>query len=169
MTLQNVLDLVGQNPIYPLFYFVALPCLAWLAGLFSKEDGNFPPWNYLYAVLIYAVCIPGIFALTLNVYLFLFERRSIFQADIFAQILPIFSMIATLFIIRKNADFDYIPGFERIWGFVLMITASMAFMWFLDRTHIIAFISMNFWQVLGVFTLFMLLIWVGWKRFFKVF
>jgi hypothetical protein len=98
----------------------------------------------LYAVLIYAVCIPCILALTLNVYLFLFERRSIFQADIFAQILLVFSMITTLLIIQKNADFEHIPGFNRISGLVMMITASIALMWFLDRTHIIIFISMNF-------------------------
>ncbi len=167
MTLQDVLNLVGANPIYAVAYFLLLPLTAWLAGAMSKDEGNLPPWNYLYAVLIYAVCIPGIFALTLNVYLFLFERRSIFQADIFAQILPIFSMIATLLIIRKNADFDYIPGFERISGLVMMITASIALMWFLDRTHIFAFISMNFWQVFGIFALFMALIWGGWKRFLR--
>ena len=30
-------------------------------------------WRYVYAGLVYLACIPGVFAITLNVYLFLFS------------------------------------------------------------------------------------------------
>ncbi len=139
MTLRELIDLLGNNPLYIIFFFGFIPFAAWLAGIMGRGEGNISPWKYWYAVLLYLVCIPGIFAVSLSVYLFLFEKRSIFDTDIFTQILPIISMVASIFIIKKNADLDMIPGFGRLSGLITMIACTLVLMWFIDRTRIVVF------------------------------
>jgi hypothetical protein len=167
MTLQELFYFLGKNPLYVLLYFGLIPLTAIIAGFLGRTEGHLSPWKYLYSALIFMVCIPGIFALTLNIYLFLFERRSVFESDIFAQILPVFSMIATLLLIRRNVSFDDIPGFDKLSGLVLMITATLAFMWFLDRTRIYVFTYMPFWQVVLIFLILFVIIRFGWSRFVR--
>jgi hypothetical protein len=167
MTLQEFFRLLGNNPSYILLYFGLIPVTALLAGFLGSNEGHLSPWKYLYSALIYLVCIPGIFALTLNIYLFLFERRSVLESDIFSQILPVFSMVGTLLIIRRNVSFAAIPGFDNLSGLVTMITATFAFMWFIDRTHIYVFTSIPFWQVIVIFFGLFLVIRFGWSRLLK--
>lgn len=166
MTLREFFQLLSDNHLYVLFYFLIIPFAAWLAGVLSKNEGHLSPWRYLYSGLIYLVCVPGIFAVALNVYLFLFEKRSIFDTDIYTQILPIVSMVATLLIIRKNVDFDYIPGFDKLSGLITMISATLAIMWFVDRTHIVVFSYLRFEVVILIFIALLVLIRFGWSRMF---
>ncbi len=165
MTLQDVLDIVGANPRYPLVFFCSMPFFALLFGWVSSGAAHLSPWKFGYSALVFLACIPGIFAFMLNAYLFLFQRRDVFQSDLFAQILPIFSMIATLLVIRRNVNYQDIPGFGKLSGLMLMLGVTMAFMWFLDRTHIIIFVSMNFFQLLAIFAVFLAVAYAGWRRF----
>ena len=169
MTLQDFFKLLGENPSYIVGYFGLIPFTALLAGLLGSGEGHISPWKYLYAALIYLVCIPGIFAVTLNIYLFLFEKnqRSILESDILSQILPILSMILTLFIISRNVSFSNIPGFDKLSGLMTMIAGTFAFMWFLDRTHIYVFSYIPFWQAILIFLGLFLVIRVAWSRMFK--
>ena len=112
----------------------------------GKGEGHLTPWKYLYSALVYLVCVPGIFSVTLDVYMFLFEKRSILQTDIYTQILPILSMVITLFIIKRNVNLDAIPGFGKLSGLIMMITATLLIMWGLDRTHFWVFVSARFEQ-----------------------
>ncbi len=166
MTLRELFDLVGNNPLYILFYFAIIPFAALLANVLGKGEGNLSPWKYLYSILIYAVCVPGIFAVTLSIYYFLFEKRSILDTDVYIQILPIVSMVLTLLIIRRNADFDYIPGFDKLSGLMMMIAATLGIMWFVDRTRIYAITYLRFEVVLLIFFALLLVIRFGWSRIF---
>jgi len=166
MTLRQLFDLMGENPVYILFYFAIIPLAALLANVLGKGEGNLSPWKYLYSILIYAVCVPGIFAVTLSVYYFLFEKRSILDTDVYIQVLPIVSMVLTLLIIRRNADFDYIPGFDKLSGLMMMIAATLGIMWFIDRTHIYAITYLRFEVVLLIFFALLLVIRFGWSEIF---
>lgn len=167
MTLGQFFDALSQNPAIVLFYFVALPLTALLAGIFGKGDGHLSPWKELYAALVYLACIPGIFAIILSVYLFLFERRSIMDTNLYTQILPIIVMFVTLFIIRKNVDFDDIPGFDKIGGLLMILTVLIAFMWILDKTHIISLVWMPFYYVILMFLVLLVVVRIGWKKMTK--
>lgn len=164
MTLQAFFDLLVANPVWILAYFLLIPFTALLAGIFGKGEGDIDPWKYLYSALIYMVCVPGIFAVTLSVYVFVFERRSIFQTDVFTQILPVLSMIATLLLIRRNVDLDKVPGFDKITGLLMMITAAFAFFWVLDKTHIWVVSYLPFWQGILIFIALLLVIRWGWGK-----
>jgi hypothetical protein len=167
MTLQEFFNLLAEHPAWIIAYFLLIPFTALLAGILGKGEGHLDPWKYLYSALIYLVCVPGIFAVTLSVYVFVFERRSIFQTDIYTQILPVLSMIGTLLLIRRNVDLDLIPGFDKITGLIMMITATFALMWVLDKTHIWVVSFLPFWQGILIFIGLLLVIRWGWSRMAK--
>ena len=164
MTLQDFFNLLSENPIWLLAYFILLPFTAFLAGIFGKGEGHLPPWTYLYSALIYLVCIPGVFAVTLSVYLFLFERRSILQTDLFTQVIPILSMVATLLLIRRNVSLDHVPGFDKITGFLLMVMGLFAVLWILDKTRIWVVSFLPFWQGALIFIALLLVVRWGWGK-----
>ncbi|MEY4135507.1 MAG: hypothetical protein ACOYOO_03290 [Saprospiraceae bacterium] len=164
MTLQEMLGYLGEQSGAVAGYFAALPLLALLIGAIDRDRGHIAPWNYLYAGIIYLSAVPGIFALTLNVYLFLFERRSVMDMDLISQALPVLSMILCLAVIRRNVDLAYIPGFEKLSGLLLILTAVIALMWLADRTQVIAFIRMRFEAVLLVFVAIFLMMRWGVRR-----
>ncbi len=166
MTLQELFEVIGDNPAYVVFFFTIIPFTALLGGWFGKDEGHLTPWKQLYSVLIYLVSIPGIFAVTLNIYLFLFERRSIMDTDVYNQILPIVSMLLTFVIIRKNVNLDYVPGIGKLGALVTMIAATLAIMWFIDSTRIIVFSYVRFEKVILIFIGLLIAIRFGWHRIF---
>ncbi len=164
MTLGEFFEWTGENPVLLLSYFIGIPLIALLAGAFSKGEGHLSPWKYLYSTLIYLVAIPGIFAVTLSIYLFLFERRSIMDTNLYTQVLPILSMVATILIIKKQVSLDLIPGFDKISGLILIIASMMALMWIIDKTHIYAITFMPFYVVILILLAGFFVIRLGLRR-----
>lgn len=164
MTLGQFLDLLAQNPTVPLFFYVALPLTAYLASIFGKGEGDVSPWSYLYTILVYMACIPGIFAVTLSVYLFLFERQSIMDTDLFTQILPIVCMVLTMWLIKRNVEFDQIPGFGKITGLMIIITALITVMWFCEKMHIFAITIIPFHYFVLIFIVLLIAVRYGWRK-----
>lgn len=167
MTLADLFNKVSEEPIYIILFFITIPITALLVGWFSKEEGGDSPWKYLYSTLLYLVCVPGILAISLGVYLFLFERRSVFATNVLVEIMPIISMVATMLIVRKNVDINRIPGFDKLSGLIMMIFSAMAIMWFIDRTRIIVFSYLPIQYLLLIFIGLMLFIRTGWSRLMK--
>ena len=164
MTLGDFLEALSNNPSIVCFLFVAVPLTALLASIFGRNEGAKKPWRQLYAVLIYLTCIPGIFAVTLNVYLFLFERQPILEANLFTQVLPILSMVVTLWLVRKNVSFEEIPGFDKLGGLIKVLAALIILMWVLEKTNIFVVTIIPFSYFLILFVILLILIRVGWKR-----
>ena len=169
MTLREFFELLANNPGLLIGFFLIIPITAWIACFMGKGEGHLSPWKYLYSTLIYLVSVPGIFAITLNIYLFLFEQRSVLETDIFTQIIPIVSMIATLFIIKMNVDLEDIPGFEKLSGLLILIFVVLAIMWVIDSTRIFVgvFSFMPFWVVLAIFAAALGIIRLGMSKFAK--
>jgi hypothetical protein len=164
MTLGEFFELCGDNPGLVLGFFILIPMIALLALFFSKGQGHLSPWKYLYSVLIYLVAIPGIFAVTLSIYLFLFERRSIMDTNLYTQVIPVVSMLATFILIRKQVDLVYVPGFDKLSGLITIISILMVIMWIIDKTHIYAITFMPFYVVVLILIVGFLLIRFGLKR-----
>jgi hypothetical protein len=166
MTLTQFFSYSSENPWPIALFFIFMPIAAWLVGQISDGSKEVKFWSYVYAVLVYTVCIPGIFALTLNAYLFLFERQSVWQANIILQFLPVISMAISLMLIKSKIPFDVIPGFGQISGFLGLIFALIGLMWFLDRIHLVAFTYVPFSVITGGFVLTLLAIRFAWSRLF---
>lgn len=167
MTLGEFFEKCGDSPSIIIFYFVAIPAIAFLLYMWAKDEGHKSPWNYIYSLLIYLVCIPGIFAVTLSVYLFMFERKSIFDTDMYLQILPLLSMAITLWIIKLNVEFKQIPGFGRLSSLMMVITVVMGLLWILEKTHIFAITFVPFQYVALIMVAIFAAIFIGSKRVFK--
>src|SRR5688500_12560505 len=148
MTLGEFFEWTGDHPTLLISYFIGIPLIALLAGMFSKGEGHLSPWKYFYSILIYLTSVPGIFAVTLNIYLFLFERRSIMDTNLYTQVLPVLSMIATILIIKNQVSLDLVPGFDKISGLIIVIASIMALMWIIDKTHIYSITFMPFYVVI---------------------
>lgn len=166
MTLEELFEKIGENPSYVIGFFLFIPICALIAGIMGKNEGHLSPWKYLYSTLIYLACIPGIFAITLNIYMFLFDRGKVLNTDIYFQILPILSMVITLLIIRNNVSLERIPGFRNVSGLMIMIFAVFALMWGIDRTRIfvIAFARIPFYFLVLIFVGLLLIVRFGWSR-----
>jgi hypothetical protein len=166
MTLSQFFAFISSNPWPSVVYFLILPFTAWVVGTAADGSRDVKFWSIIYAILVYAVCIPGIFAVTLNIYLFLFERQSIWQANMVLQYLPIISMAITLMLIKSKIPFSLIPGFGKISGFLTLIAALIGVMWFFDRIHLVAFTYVPFSVILIGFVLTLLAIRFAWSKLF---
>ena len=140
MTLGEFLQQFSAHHELILFYAVAVPLTALLAGIFGKGQGHQSPWKYLYAVLVYMACLPGIFSVTLSGYLWFVEGHSVLDSDIFTQIIPVLVMVLTLWLITRSVSLDRVPGFERISGLITLIIIVFVILWVLEKTRIL-FIS----------------------------
>ena len=160
MTIQDLINLLAEHPLVLLIVFIAIPGAAYLGGLLQGEkqckDSNI---RYFYAVLVYAACIPGIFAVVLTGYSLFFARADFLSVNLLIYILPIASMAATLIIIKKkNGSFDHIPGFDRLLGFMLIMGISFAVAFVLYRAVIfIGFVGKLFSLLVIAVVVFILL------------
>ena len=139
MTVGELIQYLYVHPYFVVFYFVAIPLAAFLANILGKDEGHLNPWCYFYSGLIYLSVIPGIFSFLLNFYHLLFENTSIYDINLLVQVLPILSMILSLYLIRKNVSFDLIPGFDRITSFVGSMAGIMIILFILNKTRIVIF------------------------------
>ncbi|MDO8541758.1 MAG: hypothetical protein Q7S40_15080 [Opitutaceae bacterium] len=168
MTTRDLVLLAGQHPVAVLLsVFVAPPVLAWLAGhSHGKEQGRLAPWKYLYAVLVYLVCVPGMFAGVITAYTLFISGENLLDANLLVYFLPIASMVATLVLIRKNVPFDDVPGFDRLSGLMVMVGCSFVIALVIQKTRIFVFfggsIEKLFLLAAGVFGL---LKWGTWMLF----
>ena len=167
MTLGDFFGFLNSNPYYIVFYFLAIPFAAFLGNWLGKGEGHENPWCTFYATLIYMVAIPAIFSIILNVYHMLFENISIYDANIFSQILPILSMVLTFFLIKQNVKFSDIPGFGKLTGFISTVTAVMLIMFILNKMHLIAFTYVKFHYIILLLVALFIAIRFGTKKLFN--
>lgn len=164
MTLNDLFQYALDHPANVLFYFALIPFAALLAGWMEREEGHLPPWNYLYSTLVYLVAVPAILSVAYSVYKWLFERASILDANLMLQALPIISMLLTFFIIKRQVRVEDLPGFGRLGGLVMMISAAIIIMWFIDRVRIVVFSYMPIQYLLIIFLVLLAFIRFGWRR-----
>ncbi|MEZ4948516.1 MAG: hypothetical protein R2879_14435 [Saprospiraceae bacterium] len=164
MTLEEFFNWLSAHPFWIMAFFVFLPLTAFLAWKMGAGEARQKPWIQMYAILIYLTCIPGIFSITLSLYLFLFENVSILQTNIFTQVLPVVSMFATLFLIQKNIAFENIPGFEKLSGLIFLIAAILVILWIVDRTRIWMIMRLPIYLAFLIFAGLLILGRIGWSK-----
>lgn len=164
MTLGDLLNWLSANPGYIAFYFILLPLTALLLFLFARNEGHLSPWKFIYSGLVYLVSVPGIFAITLMVYQFLFERKSMEQVRIFSELLPVISMFLTIWLIRRNVSLDQVPGFGKLSGLITLISMVLVLMWILDKTRIFVFTGIPFLYVILILLVFFIVIRLSLKK-----
>lgn len=165
MTLRELFDYLSANPLAVVAYFSLLLITALLAGTMAKGEGHLSPWKYLYSAIVYLVCVPGIFAAALAVYLFLFEQGgSIFNINLLTQVLPVAAMLVTLGVVRRNVSFGNIPGFGRLTDLIMTIFTVFLLMYLLNRLHLVAWVHVPVQWLLVIVAALLLVVRLGLKR-----
>ena len=165
MTLRELFDYLSANPLAVVAYFFLLLITAILAGFMGKGEGHLSPWKYLYSAIIYLVCVPGIFAAALAVYLFLFENGgSIYNINLLTQALPVAAMLITLNVVSRNVAFGNIPGFGRLTDLIMTIFTVFILMYLLNRLHLVAWVYLPIQWLLLIVVGLLLVVRFGLKR-----
>jgi hypothetical protein len=164
MTLQDLFDNIADNPTFIIIYFIAIPLLTALFAWIGHGEANRSPWKYIYSTLIYLSSVPGIFAITVSVYTFLFVRTSFLNVNVLVYFLPVISMVATFMILKRVVNLDEIPGFGKLSGLLMTIFAIILVMFILDRTRIIAFVMIPVQYLILIMVLLFFMFRIGMKR-----
>lgn len=137
MTIQQLIQMANGHLLALVIFFVAPPVVAWLCAFaHGRGNGGQSPWKYIYSVLVYLVCIPGMFSSVLTGYALFFQRANLLNVNLAIYFLPIVSMIVTLIFIHKTVNFENVPGFDRISGLMVMIGCSFVIALAIDKTRI---------------------------------
>jgi len=164
MTLHDLFMFLSEHPVYTIGYLIAIPAIAGIFGILTDDKAGQDPWRYFFMLLLYLICIPGIFAVTLMVYSFLFERTSVYDIDLITHVLPFISMVATIWLTKRYVSLDDIPGFGKLTGLIMMITTALVLLWVLDKTRIVLFTYLPFIYVFLVLVALLLIFRWGLKK-----
>jgi hypothetical protein len=164
MTLGEFFTMLTAHPEVLVAFYLVVPLTAALAGFLGQGQGHRSPWRWLYAALVYMTAVPGMFALVLSIYIWLFERGSILDTDLLLQVLPLLSMILTFWLVRRNTPLRGVPGFGRLSGLLMMIFVVLTLMWVADKTRIIAFTFFPLVSVILILAGLLMVFRLGWAR-----
>jgi hypothetical protein len=161
MTVRELIDAASRNPALPLALGLVPPVLAFVFRLMHPtRGGGVAPWRYLYAVLVYLVCVPGVGAGVLTAYTLFFTGENLLDKNVLVYVLPIVSMVVTLVLIGKSASFDDIPGFDRLSGLITLVTVTFLLLLVVHKMFIGIFFGASILTLIAVGAfLFALLKW----------
>lgn len=167
MTGRELVALLGSNPMLLGIALGAPLLVAGVLGVVHKRgNGGNAPWKYVYSVLIYAACIPGMLSAVLTGYTIFLSRENLMDQNVMVYVAPIIAMTVTLMVVRKNVDFALVPGFDRIWGLMTMIAMTFAIVLAISKTSIFLFFGGSIVMLIGLCAfVFALLKWGAYMAF----
>lgn len=148
-----------NNPIIWFIFFASLPLIAFITGFFHRRTrGEQTQLRYVYSVLTYVSTIPGTLSMSLIGYSIFFTRSNLLDVNAIAYFLPLLSMLVTLLVIGKQAEFSELPGFDKLSGLIvlLLVTFGIVLLIFKTRIFIGIFASMKHVLVFAVLVYFLL-------------
>ena len=148
-----------NNPVILIACFVSIPVMAFFIGFFHQRvRGERTKLRYVYSGLTYISTIPGTFSISLIGYSVFFIRSNLLDVNFLIYFLPAISMLVTLIIIGKQAEFSRLPGFNRLSGLItlLLLTYTIVLLIFKTRIFIGVFASMKHLLVFAVLVYFVL-------------
>lgn len=146
MTLRDLILAADARPALTLGLLAVPGAASLLAGfLHGPGRGGQAPWKNLYAVVVYAACLPGTFSASLMAYSMLFTRENLLDASLVAYFAPIAAMVLALFLTRRNVDFDEVPGFDKIWGLLGVLAVSFTFALAIQKTRLLIIFGGSLW------------------------
>lgn len=140
MTPRELLARLAADPWPLVAFYGAVPAAALVLGLVHRRDGgNESPWKYLYSLLVYAACVPGLLGAVVTGYMLFFSRENLLDVNVLVTLVPVVSMVVTLLVAGRHVDFDRLPGFGRLSGLMVTIGLSFVIVLFLQKLNVFVF------------------------------
>ncbi len=167
MSVRELIAAIGEYQIAVAATLAAVPVLAFVVTLLHpKGEGGQSPWRYIYALLVYFACLPGIMAAVLTGYTMMFIKANLLDANAVVYFLPIVSMVVTLMVMKRQVDFDEIPGFDRLSGLMVLLGITFMILLAIEKTRIWIVFGGGFTALLAIVAVvFALLKWGGYMLF----
>lgn len=166
MTIRDLLFVLTDHQFIILGYFILLLISTLvLAAIVSKSNINY--LKYVASVLVYGVCIPGIFSTMITFYMFFILRADIMQLNIIVYLLPILFMISILIIMNKRIGMKLIPGFGKLSALMILIGLSFLLVFVIQRTYFGVVFMGGFLQLLITFAVLFLMLKYAWYKLVK--
>ena len=146
MTIEELIQNIQNLPQWLLLSILIVPVLsAWLAGLLHpKPKSPSPTARWLLSGLVYATCIPGLFAAVLTAYSLFFLGRNLLTLNVTLYFLPILTMFLTLILIGRTTPWKSLPGVDRLYAFMVLMGVSMMLALAIVKTRIWLFFGGGF-------------------------
>ena len=167
MTLQELIDIMGNNPKTILTYYLVVLAFTIIAALYVNKDNFKSPITYVYSTLIYAVSMPGIIASILIIYGFFFKKVDFLNVNLLTYFLPIIALIVVFVILSRTVSLKQIPGFKNIVGLFIMIAGAFFIAFILQRMFIGIIFFGRVQTLLLIFIAMFVIIKIGWGRMVK--
>ncbi len=159
MTIHELIQWLTRHQQALAIGFVALPCATYgLGALFSAVSLRL--MRYWLAAAIYLAVIPGVGMAVVVLYLAFFVRGNLLtQVNLVVHVLPIVSMMATLWAAARLAPFAAIPGFNRLRGLITLVGLSFIGVLLIHKTFVRIHFFARFEYLLLLFAAFL----VAWR------
>ena len=139
MTVADLINLLSSYSKQVIALFCFIPAFSFIYGkIHAPGKGVLAPHKYIYSVLIYSSCVPGMLAAIIVGYSVFFLRTNLLEVNFFIYFLPIISLVVTLVIIRKNVELDDIPGFDRLVGLCTLLGITFVLTLLIMKTRILS-------------------------------
>jgi hypothetical protein len=113
-----------------------MPIITYLLGAVLRASAPAIGRGFL-ALALFVSIVPGMSMAVVVLYMILFVRANLLRdMHLVLHLLPILSMLGTLWAASSLAAFAQIPGFARIQGFMVLVGISFAALFLLQKTFI---------------------------------
>jgi hypothetical protein len=146
MTIEKLIESLGSHPGMVAGVLLAVPLLAWGLVLWHGAGrGDLKPWRYLHSALLHVAVFPGVFSILLIAYQLFMRGGDLLAVNAVVYYLPPATMAAALAGIRRATEFEHLPGFGRLRGFVVAVVCAFLLAWGMMRIGIRLFFFSSIW------------------------
>ncbi len=136
MTITEFLKLVELHPFIIYYYAFSMIMSIVLGRFFLSRMGHPRIWNYFFSLLLYMMSVIGMFSLIVFFYQVYTHALIISLIDI---LIPFFTMIVAILLIRKRVNIPLVTGFGYSWAFFVVLFAMLLLFFLVNYLGLMSF------------------------------
>lgn len=159
MTINELMQWLSQYERLVAGCLAALPIVTYIGGRLCRA-GSPRLMRFFLAAAIYLAVVPGICMAIVVFYMAFVARLNLLtEMHLVLHLLPVVSMLATLWAASRLAPFAILPGFNRLQGLMWLVGLAFVGLLFIHKT----FIGIHFFARFEYLLVLLVLFLVGWR------